>query len=176
LDSYVPHTSHTSLTPVFTLSGQSIILVLTISFQVGGSDLNKQQEQLGTPSIPVTSLFDFCFPENGLTAYRLGVPLPSNSFIQWLGEEKYQKLANFCLRYVADLDLPKKRGTFVEFRNGMINVSPIGRNASIEERNEYEKYDKENGIRAMFVEALKKEFPEFGLTYTSTTPTSYYIL
>ena len=38
------------------------------------------------------------------------------SFIEWLGEEKYKELVNFCLRYVADLEIPIKRGTFVEFR------------------------------------------------------------
>lgn len=83
---------------------------------VGGSDLVKQQEQLGTPSIPVTSLFDFCFAENGLTAYRMGVPLVSQSFIKWLGEDKYKELVNFCLVYIADIDCPVKRGTFIEFR------------------------------------------------------------
>jgi phosphomannomutase len=100
----------------------------------------KQQEQLGTQSTPVTSLFDFCFAENGLTAYRMGKALSTNSFIQWLGEEKYQDLVNFTLKYLAEVRLPKKRGTFIEFRNGMINISPIGRNASIEERNEFEAY------------------------------------
>ncbi len=83
---------------------------------VGGSNLVKQQEQLGTPSIPVTSLFDFCFAENGLTAYRLGKQLASHSFIGWLGQEKYQQLVNFCLRYIADIECPVKTGTFVEFR------------------------------------------------------------
>jgi len=34
------------------------------------------------------------------------------------------------LAYLSKLDIPKKRGTFIEFRNGMINVSPIGRNCS----------------------------------------------
>jgi hypothetical protein len=34
------------------------------------------------------------------------------------------------------------RGTFIEFRSGMLNVSPIGRNCSQEERDEFEKYDK----------------------------------
>ncbi len=34
------------------------------------------------------------------------------------------------------------RGTFVEFRNGMINISPIGRNCSQDEREAFEKYDK----------------------------------
>lgn len=108
--------------------------------QVGGSNYVKQQEQLGNATTEVTSLFDFCFSENGLVAWRLGKPLQSNSFIKWLGEDKYQALADFCLRYISNVKLPRKRGTFVEFRNGMINVSPVGRNASVEERNEFEAY------------------------------------
>lgn len=131
---------------------------------VGGSDLVKQQEQLGTPTTPVTDLFDFCFSENGLTAFKLGVPLDSNSFIKWLGEDKYKELVKFILHYLADLDIPIKRGTFIEFRNGMINVSPIGRNASNEERQEYEKYDKEHKIRETFVAILKEKFAHLGLT------------
>ncbi|KAM0802568.1 phosphomannomutase [Usnea florida] len=133
---------------------------------VGGSDLVKQQEQLGTPSIPVTGLFDFCFAENGLTAYRLGEQLSSQSFIGWLGQEKYKPLVNFCLKYIADIECPVKTGTFVEFRRGMINVSPVGRNASTEERNAYEQYDKQHQIRAHFVEALKAKFGDLGLTYS----------
>lgn len=131
---------------------------------VGGSDLAKQQEQLGSASVDVTSLFDWCFAENGLTAIRLGERLPSNSFIKWIGEDRYKELVNFCLHYVADLDIPIKRGTFVEFRNGMINVSPIGRNASVQERIDFEKYDKEHGVRTKFVEALKEKFGHLGLT------------
>ena len=73
---------------------------------VGGSDLAKQQEQLGTASVPVVTMFDFCFAENGLTAYRLGQPLASTSFIQWIGEDKYKKMANWILHYIADLDVP----------------------------------------------------------------------
>lgn len=130
---------------------------------VGGSDLSKQLEQLG-PN--VLNEFDYAFSENGLTAYRMGKQLASQSFINWIGEEKYNKLAKFILGYLANIDLPKRRGTFLEFRNGMINVSPIGRNASTEERNEFERYDKEHNIRAKFVEALKKEFPDYGLTYS----------
>ena len=51
------------------------------------------------------------------------------------------------LHYIADLDIPIKRGTFVEFRNGMLNVSPIGRNCSQEERDEFERFDKGAGVR-----------------------------
>ena len=131
---------------------------------VGGSDFAKQQEQLGTASIPVTTLFDFCFAENGLVAYRMGQPLASHSFIKWIGEDSYKNFVRFVLHYVADLDIPIKRGTFLEFRNGMINVSPIGRNASVQERNDFEEYDKEHKIRAQFIQAIKKEFPDLGLT------------
>ncbi|KAF1845741.1 phosphomannomutase-like protein [Cucurbitaria berberidis CBS 394.84] len=133
---------------------------------VGGSNLVKQQEQLATPDVNVTSLFDFCFAENGLTAYRLGQELASQSFIGWIGEEKYKKLVKWILHYIADLDIPIQRGTFVEFRNGMINVSPIGRNASTEERNEYQKFDLANNIRTTMVAKLKETFPDFGLTYS----------
>ena len=132
---------------------------------VGGSDLVKQQEQLGTPSLPVTTMFDFCFAENGLTAYRLGQPLASNSFIKHVGEETYQKLVKWILRYVSELEgLPKMRGTFVEFRTGMINVSPVGRNATNDERAEFEAWDKQSGCRKTMIEELKKAFPDIGLT------------
>jgi len=109
---------------------------------VGGSNFPKIDEQLSQHGGAVLSDFDFVFAENGLTAYKTGRPLASQSFIGWLGEDKYKKLVNFILHYIADLDIPVKRGTFVEFRNGMINVSPIGRNASQQEREEFERYDK----------------------------------
>ncbi|KAJ3259841.1 Phosphomannomutase [Boothiomyces macroporosus] len=130
---------------------------------VGGSDLPKQIEQIGDD---VLDLFDFSFAENGLTAYRLGQKLESESFIRFLGEERYKRLANFILKYIADLDIPIKRGTFIEFRNGMINVSPIGRNCSHPEREEFERFDKLHNIRPKFVEALKAEFPDYGLVYS----------
>jgi len=60
-------------------------------------------------SATVIDIFDYCFAENGLTAYKLGEALPSSSFISWLGEEKYKKMANFILHYIADLDIPLKR-------------------------------------------------------------------
>ncbi|KAK6334186.1 Phosphomannomutase [Orbilia brochopaga] len=133
---------------------------------VGGSDFSKQQEQLGVGGVNVTTLFDFCFSENGLTAYRLGEKLPSNSFIQYVGEDNYKPLANFILHYIADLDIPVKRGTFIEFRNGMINVSPIGRNATVQERNDFEAYDKIHKVREKLVAILREKFAHLGLTFS----------
>jgi phosphomannomutase len=59
-----------------------------------------------------------------------------------------------------------KRGTFFEFRSGMFNVSPIGRNCSREERNDYEKFDLEHKVREKMVEAMRKEFADLDLTYS----------
>ncbi|KPV74183.1 uncharacterized protein RHOBADRAFT_66547 [Rhodotorula graminis WP1] len=133
---------------------------------VGGSDLAKITEQLAIHGQDITGDFDYCFAENGLTAIKLGKPLESQSFIKYLGEDKYKQLVRFVLHHIADLDIPIKRGTFMEFRNGMVNVSPIGRNASVNERDEFEKYDKEHKVRAKLIEALKAEFPDWNLTYS----------
>lgn len=54
-------------------------------------------------------MFDYAFAENGLTAYKESQLLASESFIGWIGEEKYKKLAKFILHYIADLDIPVQR-------------------------------------------------------------------
>ena len=87
------------------------------------------------------------FAENGLAAYKAGQVIHIQSFKAHLGEEKLKQLLNFILHYIADLDIPIKRGTFVEFRSGMINVSPIGRNCSQAEREEFLEYDNRTGVR-----------------------------
>jgi len=59
-----------------------------------------------------------------------------------------------------------KRGTFIEFRSGMLNISPIGRNCSREERNDYEKFDLAHNIRKNMVSAMKEEFDDLNLTFS----------
>lgn len=80
-----------------------------------------------------------------------------------------QDFINFCLKYISELKLPFKRGTFIEFRTGMLNVSPVGRNCSFEERQQFNDYDNENQVREKFIQALKKEFPDLPLTYSIGT-------
>lgn len=130
---------------------------------VGGSDLAKQYEQLGDN---IMTEFDFIFSENGLVAFEQGEKICKETFREFMGEEKLKEIINFILHYVADLDIPIKRGTFIEFRSGMMNVSPIGRNCSQEERMEFEKYDAVHNIRSTFVKALQTKFESFGLTYS----------
>jgi phosphomannomutase len=57
----------------------------------------------------VVDNFDYGFAENGLTAYKFGQELASQSFIKWIGEDEYKKLVKFLLHYIADMDIPIKR-------------------------------------------------------------------
>ncbi len=124
---------------------------------VGGSDLSKIKEQLGENTV---ELYDYVFSENGLMAFKDGKFLEEQSLKKYMGEDKLKEFINYTLHYIADLDIPIKRGTFIEFRNGMINVSPIGRNCSQEERDNFETYDKTANIRKTMVNIFQKKYPE----------------
>lgn len=130
---------------------------------VGGSDLPKQEEQLGEGIVKV---FPYNFSQNGLVAYKDGELLEIQTISKFLGEDNIKKIVNWVMKYLADVDIPIKRGTFIEFRSGMFNISPIGRNCSREERNDYEKFDLKHNIRKNMVEAMKKEFADLNLTYS----------
>jgi phosphomannomutase len=126
---------------------------------VGGSDLNKQIEQIGLENM---YLFKWKFTENGLKSYERiddnylkDKLIHSKNIVSQIGEEEYQKLINAILKTLSELNLPKKRGNFIELRNGMINVSPIGRNCTQEERDEFEKYDLKNNVRNLMIEKIK---------------------
>ncbi|KAJ3583795.1 hypothetical protein NHX12_015582 [Muraenolepis orangiensis] len=130
---------------------------------VGGSDLSKIKEQLGDD---VIQRVDYLFAENGLVAYKDGQLLSVQSIQAHMGEELLQEFINYCLNYLATIKLPRKRGTFIEFRSGMLNVCPVGRSCSQEEREEFYQLDKKEGIRERFVSALREEFKGRGLAFS----------
>lgn len=130
---------------------------------VGGSDLVKISEQLGKT---VITDYDYVFSENGLVAHQDGKLIGTQSLKSYLGDGQLKEFINFALHYIADLDIPIKRGTFIEFRSGMLNVSPIGRNCSQEERDEFEKYDKIHNIRPKMVSILREKFAHLNLTFS----------
>lgn len=130
---------------------------------VGGSDLVKIKEQLGDD---VIQRADYVFAENGLVAYKNGQLVSVQSIQAHMGEELLQDFINFCLNYMAKIKLPKKRGTFIEFRNGMLNVSPVGRSCTQAERIEFFELDKREKIREKFVSVLQEEFKGKGLSFS----------
>jgi phosphomannomutase len=102
----------------------------------------------------------------GLVAFKDGQMINCSSIKDYLTEVQLIEFINFCLRYISLLDLPCKRGTFIEFRNGMINVSPVGRNCSQEERVAFNVYDQKYKIRETMVKKLEKRFKSFKLTFS----------
>lgn len=131
---------------------------------VGGSDFVKIAEQMGTEK-ELTSRFDYTFSENGLVAFKGTEQIGQQNLKTYIGEEILQKLINFALGYMSRLQLPCKRGTFVEFRSSMLNLCPVGRSCTQEERDQFGEFDKVHDVRKKFVEALKAEFPNAGLTF-----------
>lgn len=130
---------------------------------VGGSNLNKQIEQLGQEII---DQFKWVFSENGLVAFENGKMFHSNSILDTLGENKVQKLINTIFKYMSSLEIPKKRGNFIEFRTGMINCSPVGRSCSQDERMEFYEYDNKFNIRKDMSKYLGEELKDFNLSYS----------
>ena len=129
---------------------------------VGGSDMAKGKEQLGDD---ILQRFDYYFPQNGLQAYRGGEQIHNQSLVEFLGEERLQRVINCALRYMAGLILPKKRGNFVECRSGMLNLCPVGRSCSQEERKEFAAYDQTHQVRSKMVAHLQAELADLNLRF-----------
>ncbi|KAG9396343.1 HAD-superfamily hydrolase, subfamily IIB [Carpediemonas membranifera] len=129
---------------------------------VGGSDLSKQKEQLGERFMRD---FEYVFSENGLVYYKNNELQHEGSFATALGEDRLQTLMNESMRHFADVRLPVKRGTFFEYRKGLLNVSPCGRGVSQEERDAFEEYDSVHHIRKKYVELMNTLFGTWDLNF-----------
>eukprot|EP01101_Sappina_pedata_P012385 TRINITY_DN84_c0_g1_i1.p1 TRINITY_DN84_c0_g1~~TRINITY_DN84_c0_g1_i1.p1 ORF type:complete len:260 (+),score=121.20 TRINITY_DN84_c0_g1_i1:311-1090(+) len=127
---------------------------------VGGSMMLRVIDKLGPD---VLDQFDYVFAENGLVAYKDGNHLASNEIAKALPNDKMNELINFCLGYLAQLDLPVKRGTFIDFRTGLINVSPAGRFLSKQDRATWVAFDEAHRVREKMVRAVKEKTKGWGL-------------
>ena len=124
---------------------------------VGGSDYKKLLEQLGDDTI---KLFKYVFSENGLVSYKDNEQINNESFIKKLGNPSFEHLMNICLNCLAKSESTCKRGNFIELRNGMINISPIGRGCSQEERDYFFKKDKIFKYRENLIKVLQGRWNE----------------
>lgn len=125
---------------------------------VSGSDLDKLREQLDA----ALGFMKWKFTENGLMTYLDFQPKPwhSASFVEHIGETRYQELVNRILALLSCTVLPCKRGVFLELRTGLLNVCPIGRSCTQKQREEFAQYDSVAGVREQLCDVLSKEFPE----------------
>lgn len=127
---------------------------------VSSSNLDKQIKQLGKENL---SLFKWRFSENGLISYRDNKLIHKKNLVREIGDINYSKLVNIILLELSKIDLPLKRGNFIELRNGILNISPIGRSCSLNERQEFYKYDKKHLIRHSLINNIKSKMMEINL-------------
>ena len=99
--------------------------------------------------------------ENGLLGYKGKTCIHQRSFVETLTEPHFKQFINICLSVLSTLDCPVKRGTFIEYRNGMINVSPIGRACNQAEREEFEQYDNKHKVRENMIVKIQKKWIEY---------------
>ena len=124
---------------------------------VGGGSYSHIIHQIGKEN---EKLFTYIFSENGLVTYKHGELYHKNDIKEALGEKLIQRVINYILRYIANLELPYKRGSFVLFRTGMLYITPIGSNCSREERAHFVEYDAIHNVRAKMIKDLLNEFKD----------------
>jgi phosphomannomutase len=122
---------------------------------VGGSDLEKQDAQLGS----ARHLFKHRFAENGLVQMHGETCTATETLADHLGEVQLGTLINWILKHLSRLSLPFKRGTFIEYRSGMLNVAFPGRSVSREQRKAFEAWDRKAKVREKFATQLAAKFP-----------------
>ncbi|CAL8082985.1 unnamed protein product [Calicophoron daubneyi] len=130
---------------------------------VSGSDYEKVAWQLG--GTKMVQKLDFVFSENGLVVHRFGKETGCTDIVAHLGEDLIQDFINYALECMSHIRLPRKRGTFVEFRKGLINICPVGRSCSQQEREEFAKYDEMHNIRQKLVDQLRTRFASTELQF-----------
>ena len=80
------------------------------------------------------------FEANALVIhYYYHLPILSQIFRQIISQIVHSQI--LCFGYL-QFRLPYYRGQFIELRSGLINVSPIGRNCTSDEREIFIAYDK----------------------------------
>ena len=117
---------------------------------VTGSDMSKVVEQVPKE---VRDLVEGIYTCSG-NAYTVGDEIIyENKFIP---PEKLIALLEDWKNYS---HYPVKTGRHLEYRDGMLNYSTVGRDCTQQQREEYEAWDDENGERAILRERILNMFP-----------------
>jgi len=109
---------------------------------VSGSDLGKLQEQLPDEILNACTAVFTC---SGAERWERG------RLVSRKTHEFPAELVALCENFVAESSYPGRFGNHLEFRTGMLNVSTVGRDASVAQREEYFAWDKGSEERAQFV-------------------------
>ena len=130
---------------------------------VGGSDRSKAIKQLG-PDV-LNNLMDHSFHENGCTYYQYGRLVCQDTLEYYISPSRLKEFIRQILKLVADAGSPWMTGTFVERRACTLNVSPIGRDCTMQQRKAFYEWDQKTGCRKKLVKRMKQKSPDMLFDY-----------
>lgn len=121
-------------------------------YLVTGSDRGKLTEQLPEETV------NMC-----LGAFTCsGAEFWEGPKLVYRKEHEFPKALISAAEHFIDTSPYKERyGNHIEPRPGMLNISVVGRNATLEQRGAYNEWDQQQQERRSFVEALAQEFPDY---------------
>lgn len=121
-------------------------------FLVTGSDHEKISEQL--PS-DILQACDGVFTCSGAELWQ-------HKNIVYRKTHKFpDKLIELAEHFIDGSPYPLRCGNHIEHRPGMLNISVVGRNASLDQRKAYHRWEETAMERKAFVYDLLNEFPEY---------------
>ena len=114
------------------------------------------------------SFFSSYYTENGLVTYDKNLNIIHQRIMkELLGEEKYNNLIKYFLDYIDKVEVPFKVGNYLDERSAVINVSPVGNPITIEQREEYKKWENEHHTAEKMRKACEDKFgKEYNLRFT----------
>jgi len=127
-------------------------------YLVTGSDLPKLQEQMCMYDIEAEGIFTCC----GNQFWKPDPHIVNISAYQ-IYDNKFEvprKLKKLLGTILSNSRYPHRYGNHIEDRDSMVNFSIVGRDCTQEQREEYYKWDKENGEREIIAQAVREKFPD----------------
>jgi phosphomannomutase len=144
-------------------------------YLVTGSDLDKVLNQI--PEHFLLKNFEKVFTCNGTRVYNTRLDLDDETkpfapdmihkieLLDHYSQGDINHLISRLLMIASESHTKYKTGTFVEWRGSQINFSVVGRNCSLDQREDYVKWDNKSNERKKIVEKLKEEFSGWGLGF-----------
>jgi len=127
-------------------------------YLVTGSDLPKLQEQLQGTEILTDGIFTCCGNE-----YWQSDPAVHPKHCDLIYENKFkppENLLTYLGFQIKISDTPVHSTNHREDRGAMLNFSVVGRDCTLEERQQYFEWDKESGEREKIADEVRRGWPE----------------
>ena len=144
-------------------------------YLVTGSDLTKVLNQI--PEEFLLQNFRKVFTCNGTRVYDTSLDMDDETkpfqpdlvhkidLLDHYSQADLNHLISRLLAIASESHTKYKTGTFIEWRESQINFSVVGRNCSLDQRENYVTWDKKSNERKKIVEKLKEEFSGWGLGF-----------